>query len=573
MATINELQDALVNAHNAGDTQAANQLADAIVAMNNQPAQPAPAPATTSSDTLIAAAKELPRQLGLSARHLVEGGADFIGTVTDPVIKAINGVMPTPQATTQDLITGNRPQPRQFATMHDVGNMVSNAIGLPEPQNATERVVGDASRMLVGTGGLMKGAEALGNLVNSPVVKGVAQNMMVRPGLQAAGAIGSGTAGGAAREADAPPAVQFGASLLGGLGVPVGTAGIESLYNKARNAVSGNLPQSSQFVVPPSKSNPGIVNNLLEGYAGKLTTGQAASLKNQQVINDLVKSDLGIPSNVPASVDVLNNIRRDAGDAYQAVKNTGNVTADKTYMDALDNIAKNYQGAAKSFPMLAKNDVVDLVDAMKTPQFEAGAGVDAIRVLRDNANSAYANGNTALGKANKEIANALEDQLSRHLDVIGAPDDLIKNFQNARQTIAKTYSAQSALNQSTGNFVGGKLAKQLEKGKPLSGGMKDVAQFAQANPTAAREMLSSAPGLSPLDYATGIIGAGASGNPLLLTAMAGRPMVRSLLLSKPYQSLLATPSAQAGYTGTPFLLTPGLLSGPEQPSDNNKRYQ
>jgi hypothetical protein len=107
-------------------------------------------------------------------------------------------------------------------------------------------------------------------------------------------------------------------------------------------------------------------------------------------------------------------------------------------------------------------------------------------------------------------------------------------FKAARQQIAKTYSVQSGLNAATGDVSAQKLAQQLAKGKPLSGELKDIAEFATAFPKATQTLKEAPKAWSPLDAFAGLGGAGI-GSPTLMAAAAARPAVRAALLSPAYQ--------------------------------------
>lgn len=312
--------------------------------------------------------------------------------------------------------------------------------------------------------------------------------------------------------------------------------------NAAQDAVAANAKDAG-YVIPPSQTNPSIVNKALEGLSGKISTAQSASIKNQKVTNEMAAKALGLPEDAQITKDVLANIRSQAGQAYNAVKGVGTIQADPQYAAALGNITQKFQGASKDFPELAKNEVQDIVASVNKPSFGADSAVDAIQILRDKASGAYAKGDKMLGKAYREASDAMEGLIERNLQAAGQPaQSLLDSFRNARQMIAKTYSVESALNNSTSNVLANKLAAQLGKGRPLSGELKQIGQFGQSFPKAAQEVTSSMPGVSPLDF----FGAGglsaATGNPLAMLTVAARPIARSVILSKPYQNALATPS-------------------------------
>lgn len=297
------------------------------------------------------------------------------------------------------------------------------------------------------------------------------------------------------------------------------------------------------YVIPPTQSNPTKINRALEGLAGKLTTGQAASGKNQEVTNSLIKKALGVADDTPLTPEVLSSIRKEAGSAYDVLRGAGDIATDAQYADDLAGIVSKYQGAGKDFPELAKNEIADTVEMLRKPAFGADSAVDAISILRDKADKAFRGGDKAYGKAYKQMADSLEGVLERNVAASGKDGaELLKDMQEARKLIAKTYSVESAMNKATGNINARQLGKQLAKGKPLSGELKTVAKFAEAFPKAAEEVRSSMPGVSPLDYAAAGIGASASGNYGILGAIAGRPLVRSTILSRPYQALMTSPN-------------------------------
>jgi len=129
----------------------------------------------------------------------------------------------------------------------------------------------------------------------------------------------------------------------------------------------------------------------------------------------------------------------------------------------------------------------------------------------------------------------------------------LQRFREARQTIAKTYSVENALNVKTGTIDAKKLAAQLQKGKPLSGELKQVGEFGTAFPTAVKtpETMGSIPQISPLDVGGAVLtggGAYVSGSgaetPATLAALLARPTLRAAALSKPIQSRLTNQQMQ-----------------------------
>ena len=339
--------------------------------------------------------------------------------------------------------------------------------------------------------------------------------------------------------------------------------------NAQRDAAAIAARQAG-YVLPPADVRGGLLNEALGGLSGKIKTAQVASARNQGVTNDLARKALGLADDAQLTPDTLQAFRNAAASSgYSPIRAAGEVAADATYTKALDAIAGQYQGAARSFPGAAKNPVLDMVEGLKQTKFDAGDALDMVKVLRESADKAYRAGDTGLGKANKAAAAALEDQIERHLK--GAGDDAaMAAFRKARQDIAKSYSVQKAVNPATGDVSAQSLARELVKGKPLSGDLRAIAEVGNAFPKATQSLKEAPKAVSPLDFFSGGSIAALLGNPLALATVGARPAARSLLLSKGYQGLLARPpsytagllelalpSLESQYIGR---VAPGLLA-------------
>jgi hypothetical protein len=294
------------------------------------------------------------------------------------------------------------------------------------------------------------------------------------------------------------------------------------------------------YVIPPTQARESIVNRVLEGTAGKVTTAQNASAKNQAVTHKLVAQSLGLPENEVILPDTLTAIRKEAGKAYENLKLSGTIKTSPKFIQALDNI-KPYQDAiqaAKDFPDEAANPIIKIVDSLKRHSFDVNSAVSKINVLRNNADVAFRGGDKSLAKVNKDASQVLENTIENHL-ANTKQTELLDEFKNARQLIAKTYTIQKALNPVSGTVDARALARELKKGKPLTDELKIAAEFAAQFPKAAQttEMMGSLPQLNPLDIATAGI-ASAITNPAAMASIAVRPTARSIALSNPIQNRL-----------------------------------
>jgi hypothetical protein len=301
------------------------------------------------------------------------------------------------------------------------------------------------------------------------------------------------------------------------------------------------------YVIPPTQANPSMLNRIMEGVAGKITTAQNASARNQEITNKLAAKSLGLAENTAITPQVLADLRTTAGNAYTNLGLAGQVITDKSYIDALDDIAKPFVVAAKGFPDAPPSPVINLVQSLKSPSFDATAAIEKVKQLRTAADDAFRSGNTDIARASKSAATAIENALEGHLSKTGQ-GDLLSKFKDARQLIAKTYSIEKAANPATGTIDAKKLAAQLQRGKPLSAELKEIAQFSQSFPKASQtpEAMGSLTQLNPLDYFAGFVG-GVSTGGAGAGAILARPAMRAAALSSPVQNRLI-PS-----TAAPFL--------------------
>lgn len=384
----------------------------------------------------------------------------------------------------------------------------------------------------------------------------------------------SGGAAGATKEATGSDT----AALMAGMIVPAAASKAitssrakmaATQLRKEQNAVRDQtLAQAREagYVFSPTETNPGALNQALEGYAGKLSTRQLASQKNQEVTNALAKQAVGVPENVPLTPELMQQVRRSAYDqGYRPVEAAGEIRPGKLYKQALDDIEQKYTGAAKSFPEAVSNEVKQMVEGLRVTKFDSGDAVKMAQILRDDAGKSFASGNSALGKAQRAGATVIEDQIERGLAGQGQNgQQLLNDFREARKTMAKTHTIESAIRPGTGNVDAQKFAAALRKGKPLSGELEKIGMTADAFPTSMKmpEAAGAIPGISPLDVFSGagmgIAGAGLTGSPLGAAAAlipAGRPLARAALLSEPYQRAKVMPKYKNS------LLTRALAQG------------
>lgn len=312
--------------------------------------------------------------------------------------------------------------------------------------------------------------------------------------------------------------------------------------------------QDAGLILPPAEANPNLLNRVLEGFSGQAKVQQLAAEKSQPVLNNIVRKGLGIAPDVPISMETLEAVRKQAGQAYEKVRGLGEIKIDAEYGAALDKIESKYKGAAKSFYEEAspvEKAVESARNTVKAGSFDSSAAVDKIQLERSRADTAFGQKNVELGKAHKAIADAIEKQIQREIDSTNyLPPAAVAEMKQARQLIAKSYDVQKALK---GNDVDARvLAAQLKKSPGrLSGDLELAAKFGQRFPgaAAAAGAKNAYTPANAFDFLSGGLAGGASalkfGTPeaiaIAAAAAASRPAVRAGITSRPYQRAMAGP--------------------------------
>lgn len=491
-----------------------------------------------------------PMALARGVKDVLDTGAEGLAYLYD---KATGGGAPT----LSGLVTGQQPQGElarvramnkagkedfeaatQGAALPQVARVAGNLAATVPAVNAIGGAVGTVAPKLgaaITSGGMATGAAPVGAVAR-------AADMGTR--------IAGGALGGAAGAAMVNPDDATMGAVLGGA-APVVVRGMAAAGQGVGRMLRGpeQTPQMAQalqsaqelgLVVPPTQARASLGNRLMEGVAGKITTAQNASAQNAPKINEAAAKALGLQTD-QLTPEGIGYVKKAAGVLYDAVGSAGEVKPGPEFTKALDDIVAPHLQAAKGFPNAKPSPVIGMIDSLRSESFDAAAAVAKIKELRSAADDAFKPGGAGadIGRAAKKASKALEDALEAHLTAIGEPD-LLRQFKDARTLYAKASTVGEAINPASNNVDARKLAQRLAKGKPLSGELKQVAEFAAQFPKAAQpvEAMGSLPQLSPLDwFAGGGLGM-ATGNPLSLLMVGARPAARAAALSGPVQNRL-----------------------------------
>lgn len=184
--------------------------------------------------------ERLGRQVGLTARAGVTGLTGLPQMGTNAVIGGLNSLLGT-----------NIPKADVNATL--------SAIGLPEPENAVERVAQDAAGAMAGAGGVTRLAQSAVNPLANTLGQRFANVLSSSPGMQVAGGATGGASSGIAREEGAGPLGQLAAGLAGGMlgplalyGAGATTRGLIRGGEQGRQTVANNLEAFRQAGATPT---------------------------------------------------------------------------------------------------------------------------------------------------------------------------------------------------------------------------------------------------------------------------------------------------------------------------------
>jgi hypothetical protein len=456
----------------------------------------------------------LGRQVGLTARYGLEGVGSVVDMLQAPVRGAINLALPQE----------NQLQPVS------AGGSIANALGLPQPETATERVVGDISRTVAGTGNVI----GLANLAKpiSQAGSGIQNVLTSNAKSQLAASTGGGAASGVTREAGGGQVAQSVAGLAGGIGggliiKPTATGvSTQKLQNATRDKVLKD-GQKAGYVALPSDVGSGKLTRTMETVSGKFKAQELASSKNQQVTNNLTRKYLGLSDDVPLTTEVFDDLRNSFSEPYRLASQlpAGQVGTLK---------ARSLGTGGKTTTPIIKNGQ-QLVDEIKIAR-------DDSRASWKSFNSGLSSNATETRKA-AQASDALVKKLESELDALARfsnQPELVRDLNVARQNIAKVHTVEKATNPITGSVNAQAIGRQVAKKAPITNELDLIGKFAKAFPKVTKQVSGDPNAFSIYDVIGTSVGIGSS-NPLLAMLPALRVAGRYGVLSKPVQQTMVQP--------------------------------
>lgn len=268
--------------------------------------------------------EELVRQVGLTARAALTGVSGLPGMLANVPAGIYNKGA--------DIIQG---EGKGFR-FPDQTTVIANTLGLPKPENATERVVQDVAGAMAGTGSTVKAGEVVSKAA-SPVVAKVGQTFAAAPGGQTAAAAGGAGAAGIARENDLgivgqivagvagsilPGATAYGAKEAVRRGLRGGEEGRQRMVDNLKTfEAAGTTPSVGQAA--ETRVARGIESGVSKSPGGAGVMAAKAEKQGEEIaakVEDLASSLAGKTSATDAGENIQKGVRafKDGFKALQA---------------------------------------------------------------------------------------------------------------------------------------------------------------------------------------------------------------------------------------------------------------
>lgn len=390
-------------------------------------------------------------------------------------------------------------------------------------------------------------------------------------------------------------ATRAGVTFLGGKLAQKGGEVATKLFAKseanaaqsaAANAVKDTAIQEAKdlgYTTVPSISNGSLTGRVIEGATGSAKARQLAEARNQPLTDSLLRKAFDLPEGAPITYETMKAVRAKAATAgYDPVRQVPRMNTDDTFRAAADKLTSRADNASKDFGDLVQSDIKPLADKLKSIKtFTGDTAIDAIAIFREKASDLYAKGDKTLGKAYREAAEAIEDQIDRSLSkstsesmalfdrLMGQgraapPPSLVKDYRAARARMAQTFDAEKALREGQGSIDAKALGRIYAKNPDrMTGELKQIGKAAAAMPEV---MGMPKPGatnpISALDSGLASFGGILAGNPAPLLYPAARVAGRYGLLSGLGQKTMTKPT----YRPSALLGSmSGLLDNPMAP--------
>lgn len=438
----------------------------------------------------------LPPAMGLSAANLGKMGRAVAGVITD------SGMEGAGATGGQAVGAATGPfAPVAIPVLGGVGAAAGNILG--QIRRGQPLSAGEAGGAFVGgmiPGAPMAGAgvktvakemgkQGAGNLVAATVQTGISEGRVPTLG-EAELAVGAGALG------------TIGAKILDRGGNAIAAAEALKRSQDATRRETLKLGKDLGYVLPPSVVRPSTGNDLLNSFAGKAATAQEAVRRNQPITNAAVREEIGLMKGDALSPQALNVARLGPNAVYAKI-----AAVSPQAKISLDSFKQSQADANSLFSQYRSQFPKDpaILQAAKQKQIDA---------------------DDAMVQIDQEVTQA------------GKPN-LVADFTEARQKLAKIGLVERSLNKGDGNIDAKVIGDAYDAGEKLSGNFLKIGRFQNAFSAAVREASKTPP----------------SGVNQLLPFLAGGAATQGMMMQDPRGALAA-----AAILGGPRIAREAALS-------------
>jgi hypothetical protein len=233
------------------------------------------------------------------------------------------------------------------------------------------------------------------------------------------------------------------------------------------------------ILLDPAVSNPTTGNKLREFALDPVEIHNNFSQQNKPMWVKVAKREMGIPERTPLTSTLpFEQARTKLAAPYEKIRNIDSLTPNEDVILKIETLFDSNIIGGKTSESAISGLVQDAVQKINDGLTGKDA-LNSIRDLRKKATKAYnSNASTPemidVADVRMGIANALEDLVEANVQ----DPKLLSEFRQARADMAKTYAYEAATDLTTGFIDPSKLTRMLNKGVPLSGDAKSMAQIA-----------------------------------------------------------------------------------------------
>jgi hypothetical protein len=367
-----------------------------------------------------------------------------------------------------------------------------------------------------------------------------------------------GRLGQAAGETAQYAAPRFKAGAVSGLAAQAAT----DIGGPEFGPVGALLPGTKGAISPASKTETAAKGRQAERFAK--AKGMGIPVPPRQMKLDKpglqaeaqVTKELGFPEGTELSSENLQNFRNAHWKDYEAVIKSSALKAGvqptKAFQATLQEIGGEIDKARSNLPETFKSmkPVMRLLGEYgyappmgktsfppRSKPIPPDVAMRAIKKLRADAGTNLSSDKpeqVELGHVQRKLAGAVEDLIEENLTTGKADPNLMQSFRSARTAIAKSHDVESSLDPGTRKFSPERLSRLMGEGRPMTGGMRDVAEVAGEFPGAMK-------GKPEGEYFTQRVTPMAVTHPEAIGAHWAARLTDPIKTSRPYQSMFVDP--------------------------------